>query len=138
MDIKKWKKKIMNLQIYDDIKNNLINFFELFHSENSLSFIKIKDPNLNTAFNNINNYKSLSICLDIEFQASLIKKNTNKYTIFQNEKGDDTAKFIREIGILFFAKQVIGSNENIWYYIGHIFVNFDSLENYGFNIMNLR
>ena len=132
MDITKWKNNINNLHFNENIKNNLITFFEEFHHKTSLSFIPISDPKLIDAFNNINNYKPLSICLDIEFQSAII--TNDKYISNETIKNEKSAKFIREIGMLFFIKD---QDYNI-YYVGNIFLNFKSLADFGFDIKNIR
>ena len=132
MDIKTWKTKINKLSFNENIKNNIITFFKEFHHNASLSFIPIIDPKLINAFNNINNYKPLSICLDIEFQSAIT--TNNNYIASETIKNDKSAKFIREIGMLFFIKD---QKHNI-YYIGNIFLNFKSLVNFGFDINSIR
>ena len=142
MDIKTWKNKINQLSFNENIKNNIITFFENFHHKTSLSLIPIIDPKLINAFNNINNYKPLSICLDIEFQSAIIDDmndiDTNdvkgKYILHETIKNEKTGKFIREIGMLFFIKD---QNYNI-YYIGNIFLNFKSLTEFGFSLDNIK
>lgn len=131
MDFKKWEKKVLNLDIYDHIKNNLINLFKICHRQDSLNFIKIKDPELLRIFYNINNYKNILVCFDIEFQSAIT--NNKKYITTPNMKGDKVARFIRELGGLFFVK-----DNRYWYYIGHIFINFSPLEAYGFQKKDLR
>lgn len=132
MNINEWINKLNSIKINDILRDNIIIFFTKFRSPESLSFIKVEDIDMIAAFNNVNNYKPLSICLDIEFQSTLLKKK-NKYISTINNAGHQTAKFIRELGMLFFIKDI--SN---WYYIGSIFLNFNSLEHYGFNINKLR
>ncbi|QKF94345.1 hypothetical protein QKU48_gp0887 [Fadolivirus algeromassiliense] len=135
MDINAWIDKINSININDNLRNNLITFFKNFHSVYSLSLIEITDTDMVNAFNNINNYKPLSICLDIEFQSTIIsKKDMDKYTYNNNSNNDPTARFIREIGMMFFIKE----SSTKWYYIGSIFVNFNSLDKYGFKLDDLK
>ena len=135
MDMFEWTSKMNSIKINDSIRNNIIKFFKKFSSNQSFSFIKVEDDDMILAFNNINNYKPVSICLDAEFQTTLIKKKEkDKYIHTVNYNDDLSAKFIREIGMLFFIKDM----NNNWYYIGSIFLNFNSLEKYGFNINYLR
>lgn len=128
MDINKWKNNINNLSINDNLKNNIISFFQYFGHNDSFSFIKITDQKIINAFNNINNYKQLSICFDVEFQSALSTKKNIVY--------DDNGKivYIREIGLMFFVHY-----ENFIYYIGHIFLNFKSLDKFdGFHKKDIR
>lgn len=137
MDIIAWKNEISNVNFNQDLKDKIIGLFEQFSTIESLSFIKINDKTLSNAFNNINNYKPLTICLDIEFQSAIINKNaksTPKYIHETNINNDHTAKFIREIGILFFIKDYDLSV----YYIGHLLLNFKSLEHFGFDFDRMR
>ena len=132
MNFNTWLSNINKLNLNGNIKNNLVSFFENYHDKNSLDFIKLEDKELIDAFNNINNYKPISICLDIEFQLAIV--DDDKYISLENFNKEKMAKFIREFGILFFIKDI---NEDI-FYVGSIFVNFDSLENFGFNRKNIR
>lgn len=132
MNISEWKNNFDNININNNIKNLLINFFANYHSTSSLDFFKL-DNSLNSALNNINNYKPITIAMDIEFQQAIIHKD-GKYITSKNIMNHNTAKFIRELGILIFIKD---ENRN-WYYIGHLFVNFPSLESHGFAKNDLR
>ncbi len=128
MDTNKWKNNINNLSINDNLKSNIVSFFQYFGHNDSFSFIKITDQRMLDAFNNINNYKSLSVCFDIEFQSALSTKKNIVY--------DDNGKavFIREIGLMFFIH-----HGGAVYYIGHIFLNFKSLDKFdGFHKKDIR
>ncbi|ARF10035.1 hypothetical protein Indivirus_9_12 [Indivirus ILV1] len=123
-----WKNNIQNLNIYDNLKSNLISFFDNFGHIDSFSFIQISDEKIINAFGNINNYRPLSICFDIEFQGAIVGNMKN----ITSEDGK--AIFIREIGLMFF----IHDKKHV-YYIGHIFLNFDSLDKIGkFNKKDMR
>ena len=105
MNFKEWKNNIIHLKLQNiDIKNNIISFFKEFRHSESLSFIFISDDSIRLALNNINNYKSISICLDIEFQSVIMKDN--KYLTSVNLFDDKIARFIREFGMLFFLKDI--------------------------------
>lgn len=132
MDFIKWKNNIDNLVLNDNLKSNIIIFFKEFHQKSSLSFIHIQDSHLISAFDNINNYKPITLCLDIEFQSAIIQND--KYISTKNIKGENTAKFIREIGMLFFIKD---QQLNL-YYIGNLFLNFESLVEFGFDFKTIR
>lgn len=132
MDIEKWINNINKLELNFDLKNNIISFFKEFGNKLSFSFIPITDKQTINAFHNVNNYKPLSICLDIEFQSAIVINN--KYIYETNIKNDNVAKFIRELGMLFFIRD---QKLNI-YYIGHIFINFKSLCDFGFNIDDIK
>lgn len=134
MDINSWVENINYLKIDEFVKNNILRFFNNFYTKKYLSIIPVQDNDLLDAFNNINNYKPLSICLDIEFQSALIdKKDKKKYLTSHTIKKDLSAKFIREFAMMFFIKTL----DDIWYYIGSIFINFQPLTYFGFDLKNL-
>jgi len=130
MDFEEWKYKINSLNF--SLKSYIVDIFKDFHHPTSLSFIPITDSNLISSFNNINNYKPITLCLDIEFQSAIT--NSNKYILTQTIKKDNVAKFIRELGMLFFIKD---QELNI-YYIGHLFLNFESLTKLGFDLKSIK
>lgn len=135
MDIIEWSNKINTIKINDTIKTNIITFFKNFQSKHSLLIIEITDNEMINAFNNVNNYKPITICLDIEFQSTIIsKKDKHKYINNLNSNDEPSSKFIRELGMLFFIKDL----DTKWYYIGSIFINFNSLDKYGFELRDLR
>ena len=82
MNISEWKNNFDNININNNIKNLLINFFANYHSTSSLDFFKL-DNSLNSALNNINNYKPITIAMDIEFQQAIIHKD-GKYITSKN------------------------------------------------------
>ena len=131
MDFKKWEKKVSNLDIYDHVKTNIIHLFKICCSRDSLDFIKIKDPEISKIFYNLNNYKNILVCFDTEFQSAI--SNNKKYITTKNMKGDSIARFVRELGGLFFVKDC-----HDWYYIGYIFINLSPLEAFGFKKKDLR
>ena len=133
MNFDSWQKRINNLAIYPIVKENIISFFRYFSNDESLSFITIDDDKLIASLNNINHYRTITICMDAEFQTTLVGENSN-YIAYENFFGNQAARFPRELGMLIFLKD----NENIWYYIGHIFINFNSLTNYGFDEIDTR
>ena len=65
MEIKEWTNNINKLELNSDLKINIISFFKEFSNNLSFSFIPITDEHTANAFYNVNNYKPLSICLDI-------------------------------------------------------------------------
>lgn len=133
MEINNWVQNINMLEIQNEkIKNDIISFFKDFGHNNSFNFLKINNINVVNALNNINNYKPITICLDIEFQNAIT--NDDRFISYQNFFGDNSVRFIRELGILFFIRDI----DNFWYYLGHIFVNFNSLKYYGFNDLDLK
>lgn len=135
MDIHKWINKINSMNIGENIKNNIITFFKHFSIPQYLLIIEVRDNEMTLAFNNINNYKPIALCLDIEFQSAIInKKNELKYINTSTVNMDLTAKFIRELGMMFFIRDL----NHKWYYIGSVFVNFNSLSDYGFDLKELR
>lgn len=108
-------------------------------SKYGTSFVAYDQPilfndTLNDAFNNIAIYNRIIFCFDIEFHNIVLNNKNNNY---QNPKVSDrvwsylndyqyenkgplkVAQFIREIGILIFAKE-----EGRWSYLGYIFKNF--------------
>lgn len=117
MDITLWSNNINSINVSQQIKDTIILFFTNFKSNNSLDFIEIKENMILKALNNINNYKSILICMDAEFQSSI-----------------SNMKYIKELGSLFFIRDKFG----IFYYIGSIFVNFNSIVEYNIDISNLR
>ena len=131
MDFKKWEKKVSNLDIYDHVKTNIIHLFKICRSRDSLDFIKIKDPEISKIFYSLNNYKNILVCFDTEFQSAI--SNNKKYITAKNMKGDCIARFVRELGGLFFVKDC-----HDWYYIGYIFINLSPLEAFGFKKKDLR
>lgn len=137
MNFETWKSKINKLEINPILKPQIINFFENFTDikSNIFAVIKITNKKLIESLYAINNYKPFSICLDIEFQTAIIENNNNKYIISKNNLGDDTAKFIRELGLIFFINEPAPLNN--WYYIGYIFVNFPQLTKYNFPEKNI-
>jgi len=138
MDYKKWSNNINKLNIYDNLKNNLLSFGKLFNNNMSLSFVSISDNKIINALNNINNYKTLLICLDIEFQSMLNNDNSIYEIVKMQLTGDYKSMFIKELGMLLFIRENVKSGRNNWYYIGSMFVNFDNLLNYGINIDNIK
>lgn len=124
MDLKQWTNNINNLGISPSLKTLIISFFKEF--SNNLSFLMIKNEDLKRALTNINNYKPLLICIDIEFQNALESNYDYQtrpgLTIFK----DPYTIYIRECGILFFIKEA-----DNWYYIGNVFINFPPLTTYG-------
>jgi hypothetical protein len=133
MNYSNWKNKINELNIQDDVLENVLELFSKYSHNKSFSFIPITDEKLVSSFNNINNYKPLSICLDIEFQSSIVKGN--KYIHTDHVHKEKAAKFIRELGMLFFLKD---KSYNL-YYIGSIFLNFKELSEFrGFHPKNIR
>jgi len=117
MDIITWKSHINDLSITDTTKDLIISFFTIYKSDNSLNFIRIKEKHIILALNNINNYKPILLCMDAEFQASI-----------------SGIKYIKELGALFFIRD----RNNMYYYIGYIFINFKSVTEYKIDIINLR
>ena len=117
MDITIWSNNINSLNISQQIKETIILFFTNFKSDNSLNFIKIYGNTIVKALNNINNYKTILICMDAEFQSSI-----------------SNMKYIKELGMLFFIRD----KASVYYYIGSIFVNFNSVIEYDIDISNLR
>ena len=132
MDFVQWEHKMNTLNLNNNIKNDIIEIFKEFHHDSSLSFINIENTSLISAFNNVNSYKPITLCLDIEFQSAII--NSNQYISTKSIKNDNTAKFIRELGMLFFIKDV---SFNI-YYIGNLFLNFESLTQFGFDLKLIK
>lgn len=85
----------------------------------------IEDKKINSALNNINNYKNLLISLDIEFQ-TFINKEDNLLTDRETTiTGESISSFPREFGMLIFQ-----NNRGTWKYVGRCFINFDALYNY--------
>lgn len=117
MDITKWTTNINSLNIPSTIKELIIPFFTNFKSDDSLNFIKINNKHVTAALNNINNYKPILVCTDAEFQSSI-----------------SNLKYIKELGILFFIRD----KTDTFYYIGSIFVNFNSVIEYNIDISSLR
>ncbi len=117
MDIIVWKSHINNLHISDNIKELIITFFMNYKLGNSLNFIKIKGKDINHALNNINNYKTILLCMDAEFQSAITG-----------------LKYIKELGMLVFIRD----NNKMYYYVGFLFVNFRSVTEYGIDINDLR
>ena len=117
MNITTWTNNINSLNISQSIKETIITFFINFKSHNSLNFIKVDNDTVNNALNNINNYKTILLCMDAEFQATI----TN-------------IKYIKELGMLLFIRDKYGD----YYYVGFIFINFMSVVEYNVNINDLR
>lgn len=117
MDLGIWTHKINNLNVPTNIKETLITFFTNFKLHNSLNFIKINKDTILKSLNNINNYKHILFAMDAEFQTNI-----------------NDLKYVRELGMLIFVRDKGG----MYYYVGHIFVNFFSVVKFGVNIDNLR
>lgn len=133
MDFDSWQSRINSLSIYQSVKDNIINFFRYFSNDSSFSFIKIEEEKIINSLNNINNYRTVTICMDAEFQTTLVGENSN-FISYENFFGNQAARFPRELGMLFFLKD----SDNFWFYVGHIFVNFNGLTNYGFDEIDTR
>jgi hypothetical protein len=116
MDTTLWIKNINSLNISTSVKETIISFFDNFKLSNSLNFIKITKNIVTRSLNNINNYKPILLCMDAEFQSST------------------DLKYVRELGILIFVRD---KNE-IYYYVGYIFVNFQSITKYNVDVSNLK
>jgi hypothetical protein len=133
MNYNKWKNEINNLNINEDVRKYITVLFSKYSHTDSFAFIPITDNKLISAFNNVNNYKPLTICLDIEFQSSIVKGS--KYIHTDTVHKEKTAKFVRELGMLIFLKD---KNKKV-YYIGNIFLNFQELTEFkGFHPKNTR
>ena len=133
MDFEVWADEVNNIQMYSSLKDNIINFFKYFSEKDNHSFIRITNEKIIKALNNINHYRTLTICLDAEFQTTIVGQNS-KFITYENFFGHEVGRFLRELGMLFFVKD----NDNFWFYIGHIFVNFNNLVNYGFKEIDTR
>lgn len=114
MEYKQWYYQVNKLDISNDVKDTIIQFYSKFSNKGSLDFIPISDRQLRDSFHNINNYKPLTVCLDIEFQSV---------------ENSGTERFIREIGILVFVKDKSGTI----YYLGYVFINFPPLTEFGYD-----
>lgn len=139
MNIEKWKTHINGLTLLPNLKTNIITLFSDYGHNKSCAFIPIRDSKIVAAFNNINNYKPITLCLDIEFQSAIIHTNSknNKYINTDKVKNDKVGKFIRELGFLVFLKD----KDFKLYYIGHIFLNFKPLTDFkdsGFTKKDVR
>jgi hypothetical protein len=119
MQIQKWLNKCAKLNISDHI----IKFIQLFSNEYILS--AINNPIYNNALDAISNHLSIIISFDIEFQSYIISgKNDTSYKKYTNIRNDKYSDFIREFGMIIFAKS---PTTNIWYFLGKIFVNFNKI-----------
>jgi hypothetical protein len=111
-----WKDKINKHTFFKnrDSINLITIFFKNFATK--YSFIKIEDNVLTDAFNNIINYQKILIAFDVEFQQS------------------SDLVYIREFGAVVFIKD---DNEN-WFYIGNILLNFRHLSYYDINLLSCK
>ncbi len=125
MNQNKWVKHIERLNFHQYTKSSIINFFIKYHTKASFDFIPIRSNQLRKAFNNINNYKPLTICLDAEFQSAIIVEEHLFFDL--NIKGDKYSSFIKEFGLLFFVTDI----DYNFYYIGNLFMNFVQLDKLG-------
>lgn len=123
MKYEQWINKINKLNLNITTKTSIVDFLSEYATDDTLDFIQINNIQLENAFYNINNYKPLTICLDIEFQ-SIFSETENLYNEYILI--DDIVRFIRELGALFFIRDV---NMKL-YYIGYIFIGFKSLEEF--------
>lgn len=116
MNIHKWTTTINNLSIPQHTKNTIITLFTHFHPQNEYATpLPITDNKIIKSLNNINSYKQLILSMDAEFQSTI----TNMY--------------IKELGFLLFTK-----DKNMYYYIGHIFLNFDPIVDFGIDMLKLK
>jgi len=129
MDFNQWKNKIGNVNISNVTKSHIIDFFEEY--SNVVSFIEITDMEIKKALKNINSYKPILGCFDIEFQTTIL--NNPDFITFQNFADEYVAQFPRELGMMMFITDKMN-----WFYIGHVFINFPSLTEYGFKDNGLR
>lgn len=83
------------------------------------------------AMTNINNYKKITLALDIEFQSAI--GDPKVYETESSIKGYHKASFIRELGVLVFLH-----GDNGWRYMGHVFVNFPPITKYGFTYDDMQ
>jgi len=125
MNFDKWKSNIKALNMDPKTSDTIIRFFNDFGYQKSFNIIQLNNHILMDALSNINNYRPITICMDCEFQKAL--DNTGRYQTFKNMLGDDYAMFIREFGLMFF----IHTDDDKWFYIGHVFVNFKPLKYFG-------
>ena len=95
MNYNTWKSKINELELNSDLRDNITTLFSKYSHKDSFSFIPITDKKLVDSFNNVNNYKPLTICLDIEFQSAIVKGS--KYIHTDRVHNEKKAKFIREL-----------------------------------------
>lgn len=132
---KEWRKRVNKLNIYDDIKEHVINLFE-FNNDN-FYFHKIQNSKVKDAFYNIKTYKNIYIVFDIEFQSVILNKemkNTNKYKYDFTTRDDPIASFPREFGMMLFVRD----RTNNIFYLGSIFRNFVPLFHVGFELDDMR
>lgn len=131
-----WNKKINKIKITSSIVNdkvlpNIKKMVKKFSKEYSI--IKIDDDKLNRALDNIGNRHKTIVTFDIEFQNMLLSKD-DRYRAYQTIFDKYGAPFIREFGAIIFIKD----DDNYWYYIGKIFVNFPSLYTLGIDMDYIR
>lgn len=104
-----WQSKVEKIDIWDDIKEQVINLFKF--NNNKFYFLQITNPNLLTAFQMIKSYKNIYIAFDIEFQTAIV---ANNYKVEYNNKNEPNASFPLEIGMMIFIKD----RENNIFYVG--------------------
>jgi regulator of replication initiation timing len=124
-----WQSKVEKIDIWDDIKEQVINLFKF--NNNKFYFLQITNPNLLTAFQMIKSYKNIYIAFDIEFQTAIV---ANNYKVEYNNKNEPNASFPLEIGMMIFIKD----RENNIFYVGSIFRNFRSITEKGISSNNLK
>ncbi len=131
-----WSKKINKIKItsqtfQDKVLPNIKKMIKKFGKEYSI--IKIEDDKLNRALNNIGNKHKTIVTFDIEFQSMLLSRD-DRYVSYETIFDKYAAPFIREFGAIIFIKD----DNDSWYYVGKIFVNFPSLYTLGIDLPYIR
>jgi hypothetical protein len=124
-----WEQLIENMNIWDDIKNKILNLFK-FNDKHH--FYKLTNQKIITSFQNIKSYKNIYIVFDIEFQ-TIITTNM-KYLTDKNSKGESIASFPRELGLMVFIRD----NDLNMYYVGSIFKNFRDMSEKGIDVNDFK
>lgn len=88
----------------------------------------VTNETLNKALDYVANFNKIIVAFDIEFHNVVTNPESNYLTVNRNNRS--VAPFVRELGILFLAKD----NNNHWNYLGNTFVNFNN-DHSGSNII---
>lgn len=106
----------------DPLVSNINNLFIKLNS--SVKPFVIDDTLVNKGLDYIANFNRIIVAFDIEFHNVVQHNNDNKTSGFVGVTKNDkqVAPFVREIGIIFLAKDVT----NKWNFLGILFVNFSN------------